>query len=148
MSENNIILYDCIEKAPIERYLKYNNFMTMAAETGENWEDLTTRIKRSNGYIASDDKQSAFKENSNLLMAFSFIKNEFSPTAMAYALRTKSINGVERDDISEGGLLETIKELSRYGVSFDDMKVDNERVKKKSLTSLVSTLKKRFKGLT
>jgi hypothetical protein len=147
MSENNIILYDCIEKAPIERYLKHNNFMAMAAETGENWEDLTTRIKRSNGYIASDDKQSAFKENSNLLMAFSFIKNEFSPSAMAYAVMVKSIDGIPCDDISESGLLETIKKVSALGVSFEDIKTDNERVKKKYLTSLLSTLKKLFRGL-
>ena len=119
----------------------------MSAETGENWEDLATRIKRINGYIASGDKQSAMQENANLLLAFNLIKSEFSASAMAYALRTESINGIPCDDISESGLIKTISLLSENGVSFEDMKTDNERVKKKSFKSLLSTLKKRFKGL-
>ena len=147
MSENNIILYDCIERTPIERYCKFNNYMAMAAETGENWEDLATRIKRVNGYIASGDKESAMQENANLLMTFNLIKSEFSASAMAYALRTESINGITCDDISENGLIKTIELLSKNGVSFEGMKTDNERVKKKSFKSLLSTLKKRFKGL-
>jgi hypothetical protein len=59
----------------------------------------------------------------------------------------KSIDGIPCDDISESGLLETIKKVSALGVSFEDIKTDNERVKKKYSTSLLSTLKKLFRGL-
>lgn len=145
---SKIVLYDDIETAPFERYRKFNNYMAMAAETGENWEDLTTRVKRCNGYIASGDKQSAIKENSNMLMAFSFIKNEFSPSGMAFACMVKSIDGVsyENADVSENGLSLILKECSKHGVSFKDIKTDTERVKKKSLMSCVYFLKKRLVG--
>jgi len=145
MSEQpNVVFYEDIETAPHQRYFKFNNYLAMAAETGENWEDLMTRIQRANKYIASDDKESAFRENSNMLMAFSFIKNEFSPTGMAYAVQVKSINGVERNDITETGLLETLDELNKIGISFSDFKHETERIKKKSLMSYLYSLKKRF----
>jgi len=142
MSNNKVVIYDDIETAPILRYLKFNNYMAMAAETGDNWEDMTTRVKRANGYILANDNESAFKELSNMLMVLALIKNEFSPTSMAYAVQVKSIDGVPCDDISEEGLTRTIQKLNEFGVSFDEMKRETERVKKKSLMSFKSFLKK------
>lgn len=146
MKEGNVVLYDDIEKAPHQRYFKFNQYLAMAAETGENWEDLMTRVQRANGYFANDDKQSGFKELSNMLMAFNFIKQGFSPTAMAYAVQVKSINGVERTDISEKGLIETLEELNKVGISFNDFKIETERVKKKYSINFKSILKRLLRG--
>lgn len=123
--------YDSIETCPFKRYQKFNKFLLLSGEVGDEPKDLYTRINRALGYNANGDSDGVAKELSNLILALNYIVNEYTPKGAALAIMVKSIDGVECKDISSDGLNKTLEKLSDLGLTNEEVSNKVETIKKK-----------------
>lgn len=124
--------YENPETIPYRRYQRFCSLLASENETGDNFSSLDKRVSRSIAYIASDERQAAINELSNLRMALHNVSSEIGLKGLAAAVMVKSIDGVPCDDISIEGLQKTLDKLSELGVSKKDIDDTTSDLKKKS----------------
>lgn len=142
MKKPLIEYYESSETAPYRRWQKFLKYLNKKDETGDEPLDIFKRADRSVAYIGAGNTDAAIKEISNLKLAYSHMVNEVGLSAMANAVMIKSINGVLCDDITTGGLQNTIDKLD--GTSKREIDEKNQLIKKKSWRNLKSITLKRF----
>lgn len=107
-----IEVYEDIEQLPIERFHKYNKLMLVDSGIGSDLADFDRHLERAMRYVGRNAK-AAEQELRNLRQCVWFIQENISPRHMAFAALVKSIDGEERDDISDEALKKTMEMLGK-----------------------------------
>jgi len=108
-SKGHIVeMYESISELPITRYHVYNKMLLLDSGIGSDIADFDGHLERVCAFIAQKDNDSAIKELQNMRQNIYFIHSALSTTNFALAALIKSIDGKERNDISDEGLAETI----------------------------------------
>lgn len=128
---NVIELYSSYENLPMERYNKFNKFVMKASDIGDDIPSFISHISKSIELIGLDCKEQAIQELQNLSYSVLAVFNEYSISQNALACMIKSINGVERNDLTDEGLEETIKMLSDAGITQEMVLSNIDGLKKK-----------------
>ena len=147
-----VIFYDSIEEMPHRRYMKFNKEMMRANEVGNTVADMMKRVDRAMSFIGAKEHDKAMKELSNAKMSYSYAQNQLEPKGLALAAMVKSINGVERNDISTSGLQSTLALLQDIGITKKELDDTSGSIKKKLRGSLkfsfLSSLKDKISSIT
>jgi len=120
------------EETVINRYNKFNKCLLLRSEIGSDPTSIYTRLSDISKVAGDPDKLA--NSMHNLLQLFSFITEEINVEHRAFAVMVASIDGEERNDITDSGLERTLKELSELGLTQRDLK--------KKLTKSAMDLKK------
>ena len=139
--------FEDVNTAPINRFVKFNSLMALSASVGSTLDDMQKRDHNVIAFLKANDIQSALQELQNKSLTKHFLKSGYTPSGHALAVMVKSIDGVERTDISEKGLQDTLDLLSKKGFSKNDIDTETDNLKKKSITSFVSTCLTRLKQM-
>ena len=115
------MLYDDIEQLPVERYNRANKFWMLSDNLGNSFEDID-RMHLQRLLLVADNKEKVLKEINNLRVLVYNVIHEVHPEQLAFAALVHSIDGSERNDLSDEGLKKTIAELSRLGLSIGEVK--------------------------
>ena len=131
-----IEFYESIETAPYRNYQKFNKYLALANEVGENPQDWYKRIDRATKYVAAGDKATAVKELSNLKLSVAHAAQEFSPQGFALAAMVKSVDGVLVTDLSAESLTKVLEAMSDSGYSLQSLRAKILDLKKKLIHKL------------
>lgn len=129
---NVLEIYDDIEDLPIDRFMKYNYLLSVDAKLGSDMKGVSEKI---DPLIVMADKKDfdnvrlgLINMKQNILM----MHENMHPKMMSFAALVKSINGKEYNDVSDAGLMETVKAMSKTRVTWGTIRVLIEELKKKS----------------
>lgn len=103
-------MYDDIEQLPIERYNRVNRLWMMSDSLGNSFDDIDT-VHLQRLLLLIDDKDKLKTEIHNLRGLVYNIIAEVHPDQMAFAALVHSIDGKERNDLTERGLKATLSLL-------------------------------------
>lgn len=129
IGSHNVAVYDSIEELPIKRFQKYNKMMLIDAGVGSDMRDIVAHVQRATIYATNGDTKNTIQELNNLLQAIELVNNELSPRYMAFVCLVAEIDGKPCNDISDDGLIATLKALGSATTS--QMTASIEAVKKK-----------------
>lgn len=104
---HTIELYDGIEEMPVARYHKFSQMMVRSAGIGSDIEAVKSKIFGIKQMLDDGENAKAKVELLNLYQTFFFIDTMTDPRSLAMACLVKTIDGKERDNISDDGLKET-----------------------------------------
>jgi len=121
LRRTRVMLYDDIEQLPVERYNRANKFWMLSDNLGNSFEDID-RMHLQRLLLVADNKEKVLKEINNLRVLVYNVIHEVHPEQLAFAALVHSIDGSERNDLSDEGLKKTIAELSRLGLSIGEVK--------------------------
>ncbi len=134
------------------RYMKFNKEMMRANEVGNTVADMMKRVDRAMSFIGAKENDKAMKELSNAKMSYSYAQNQLEPKGLALAAMVKSINGVQKDDITTSGLQDTLSFLQDIGITKKELDDTSGSIKKKLKGSLkfsfLSNLKDKISSIT
>ena len=112
-----IEMYDTISDLPIDRFNMYNKFMLVMAGVGADLTNADNHIERAMRFNASGDTENANKELENLRQCLYLTEKQINPKHLAFAVLIKSINGVERTNITDAGLQRTLEQINTISES-------------------------------
>lgn len=121
-------IYDSIDELPVIRFHKYNKYLIIDTGVGADLNSVDNHIERAIRYIAKSPND-AILELQNLRQTIYMISQELSTKHLAFATLVKSINGKERDDLSDEGIRETLSMINDIKLKEADQLI--ETVKKK-----------------
>ena len=127
LKRKKINIYADAEETVINRYNKFNKCLLLRSEVGSDPTSIYDRIADMSKVADNPDKLA--NSTHNLLQLFAFITDEINVEHNAFAVMVASIDGEDRNDISDEGLKRTLKELSDLGLT--------QKVLKKKLTKSV-----------
>ena len=142
----DVVFYDSIEEMPHRRYMKFNKEMMRANEVGNTVVDMMKRIERAMAFIGAKEHDKAMKELSNAKMSYSYAQNQLEPKGLALAAMVKSVNGVEKNDITTSGLQGTLAFLQDIGITKKELDDTSGSIKKKLKESLKFSFLYNLKG--
>lgn len=120
ISGHKVVMYDSIEDLPITRYHRFNKYMLIDAGIGSDLSSIDEHIGRAIAFMNANDTKSTVTELMNLRQSVYLLQGEVTPRHMAFAALIVSIDGKQRDDISETGLqatMELLKDVKESEVS-------------------------------
>ena len=132
----DVVFFDSIEEMPHRRYMKFNKEMMRANEVGNTVADMMKRVDRAMSFIGAKEHDKAMKELSNAKMSYSYAQNQLEPKGLALAAMVKSVNGVEKNDITTSGLQDTLAFLQDIGITKKELDDTSGSIKKKLKESL------------
>ena len=128
---SNIEFYESIDLLPIRKYQKFNKFLMISNEVGEDLSDYDRRTQRAISYLRQNDTKNAIKELTNRRQMVFNALQEYSPQNMALAVMVKSIDGIECTSIDENSLNNVLDRLNELGFSKKQIKEKVISLKKK-----------------
>lgn len=123
--------YDSIDEMPVLRYHKFNEQLMYATNIGGDMNDVEEHLRKLIEMVNRDDKTSATQAIINMSEGIRNMVSNINPRSKAFATLVRRINGKDRDDLSDVGIDETLRMLSRKGVSWGMIKFAIDYVKKK-----------------
>lgn len=139
---HKVELYAGIDEMPMANYHKFNKYLMFESGLAPDASGVIGHLSRMNELILAGEYDKLRLELQNTYQAISYIMEEMSPTAMAFACIVHSIDGRVVTDLSD----ESLKAIS-YSMNRESFKVLKEKVlelKKKLTLSLKPTSKRRF----
>jgi hypothetical protein len=125
----DVELYDSIEDLPMIRFHKYNKMMLIDGGIGSDLSDFDGHIEKAIAYNKSKTPELANIELENLRQNIYFIQSELSPKYLAFAVLIKTIDGVEKNDLSPEGLQKVLDFFAE--IPHSEITAHSEAVKKK-----------------
>ena len=107
--------YAGIDELPFARYQEYTRGLLIEAGVGGDLEAFGRHIAAIRRYNADGDKESVEHSAVNLMQSVHFAMDRINPKMIAFAALVASIDGKERNDLSETGMKATAEELARMG---------------------------------
>lgn len=128
LAGKQVELYDAIDELPVLRFHKFNKMLLIDTGVGSDLSNVDNHIDKAIRFIKKrpDD---AIRELENLRQSIFLIQSEISPNHLAFCVLVKSIDGVEKSDISDDALKKVLEELK--DATHAEMTAQNEAVKKK-----------------
>lgn len=111
LGKHDVVMYDSIDEIPIRRFHRFNKMMLVDSGIGSDLTDVDKHLERLKVYMADNKTDLALREIDNLRTNIFFIMQHLCPRHLAFAALVKSIDGEDCDDISDDGLLATMKRL-------------------------------------
>lgn len=108
----DIELYDSIEELPILRFHKYNKMLLVDSGIGSDLSDFDLHIEKAVRFIKSKSPELALQELDNLRQNVYMIQSGISPKHLSFCCLIKSVDGVEKNDLSDSGLTELLNIIS------------------------------------
>lgn len=110
-------LYTGIDELPITRFNAYNRYLLVDAGIGSDMNDVDRHIGAIRRFLGSKDIASADKELMNMRQNLAFVIGGVSPRMMAFVPLIATMNGRERNDLSDEGVRATLEELGQKGLT-------------------------------
>ena len=133
LKRTTIKMYDDIDQLPISRFNKANKYWMLHDNIGSSIGDFDEKHYAKLTLLAGD-KEKCLGELNNLRIMVYNVMNEINVEHLSFACLVHSINGKERDDLSESALSGVLKQLSDAGMT-------QERLKKKLTQSGRASMK-------
>jgi hypothetical protein len=102
-------LHDSIDELSMRRFHKYNKMLLIDAGIGSDLGDFDARIEKARVYCTTKQPELALMELDNLRQTVYFIQSEVSPKHLAFCILVRSVDGVEKNDLSIEGLQQTLE---------------------------------------
>jgi hypothetical protein len=132
-------MYDSIEELPITRFQLFNKYLLMDSGIGSSIADVDNHINKVISFIGVDN-QKAKVEVLNMRQNIAMVMANVSPEMNCFVVMIKTINGVATtdSDMTEEGIQQVIKTLSKRSVPYKFLKDVLSAIKKKLTSSLNS----------
>jgi hypothetical protein len=113
---HKIEMYDSIQSLPIWRFQEYNKYMVVESGIGSDLEAIDTSLTALRSLI-SQDPNAAIRKTVNYQQSLHFIMQNVSPKMAAFFMLVNKIDGekVTDDELTDEGITELIRKLSRNG---------------------------------
>ena len=134
LKKHTVRLYDNIEQMPIERFNKVNKYWMLDDNIGSSISDFD-KAHYAKFMLLLDNKEKMAKELENFRILVYNIMNEVNVSHYSFACMVHSIDGVEKNDLSENGLKVVLKELSDLGFTQEALKKKPKTTGKRFTTS-------------
>ena len=129
---NKIVLYNSIHDLNFQRSHAFTKYMGMDADIGGDMQAVAKHYEKL--FMFSNNpkemKVELQKEAYNLYFFWFLVLENFNPQYLSFACMVHSIDGKEYNDITEDGLIETVKAVSYTGLTAGEMGDWLENVKK------------------
>lgn len=129
IGKREVEIFDSIEDLPMIRFHKYNKMLLIDGGIGSDLSDFDGHIEKAMAYVKSKTPELANIELENLRQNIYFIQSELSPKHMAFAVLVKSIDGVDKNDLSPEGLQKVLDFFAN--IPQIEMAAHSDAVKKK-----------------
>src|SRR5574344_1662499 len=106
---HKILLYDDVEEMSVVRYNKFNQSMMLSSVLGDGSKGLKNVLSSVLGKIECGDLSGAKIGIKNAFLSIDFSENAIDPKSNALAIIVHSIDGVEKNDVSDDGIAYTRK---------------------------------------
>jgi len=130
---NKIQLINDIDQMTIGRYNQFQCQLITAA-IGQSMDEVTAKFSRLDQFLSAKKIDLAASERRLIQQNIWSAINKINYQSFVFACLVHSIDGDERNDISEGGLQDTVKALEQTGLTQNDLKQANQKIKKKFKT--------------
>lgn len=127
-----IKFFDTPESMPMRRYRRFNKFLMVENEVGNDFADYEKRTQKAISFVKQGMIKEALQELSNRRQMVFNAFAEYSPRDRALAILVHSIDGVEYRDYSKTGLDEILNRLEEIGFTNKQSTEVVDEVKKKS----------------
>jgi len=104
----------------------------MGVESVARIDDVIRHYNKVNTFLSMDKTQEAKVEMHNLHMNLYAMMEKYNTKSLSFACLVTEINGNKRDDISDEGLMETVRMLEKTGITYEDLTNTLNESKKKS----------------
>lgn len=132
---HKVVIYDDIEEMNIVRYHKFSQSMMQASIIGFGTGGLRDALMKIMRDIERGDNESAMLGIKNAFLSIKFSEETIDPSSNAFAVLIHSIDGEEREDISDDGMART-REIVECIFSVKERNSVLDTVKKKLTTTL------------
>lgn len=130
LGRHDITLYDAADELPEARWVKFQKYLMLESGIGSDSNAVEAHVDRLEKLISDKTRQKeAMTELRNLRQTLHFINAGVNPQSLAFAVMIKSIDGIERDNISESGIEETRQLIN--DIAHDKVAITVESLKKK-----------------
>lgn len=133
IGKHKVKIYSGVDDMPISRYNKFNMFLLRDSGVGSTFKDIMTRLAHLDGWLAKENIENAMVERKNLQLTFFTALNEINFQQMAFACLIVSIDNADCNDLSDQGIMETLKKLEDTGITQKELLQINQ--KKKTIVS-------------
>lgn len=125
-------LYDSVQELPVWRFQQFNMNIMLEAGIGSDIDGFIKRVQ-SVRVLMGRDKEGASRELSNMVQSVVNIIEGVSPEMAAFCMLIHKLDGrvIEDSDLSDEGIKELVKELSKRRFSIFQIRGFLKSIKKK-----------------
>lgn len=127
--KHKVTYYDSINELPITRYHIYNKMLLVDSGIGGSIADFDNHCDRLVAFLHRNELDNAYKEIDNLRQNIFLIQSALSPKHLAFAAIVKEVDGVERNDLTDDGLKETLAIIGDCAKGEADDVIDSAKKK-------------------
>lgn len=126
---HKVTYYETISELPITRYHVYNKMLLVDSGIGSTIADFDNHCDRLVAYLHRNEMENAYKEIDNIRQNIYLIQSALSPKHLAFAAIIKEVDGVERNDITDAGLKETLAMIGDCPIGEADENIESAKKK-------------------
>lgn len=128
--KGTITYYETKNELPAIRWKQFNKMCLIQSNVGNDMESIVKTIQQIDMWIAKDEKKHALSKRNNLFILLALIHQGVNPGSLAFAPLVYSINGKEKEDLSEEGFIKTSEEVEKLNFTVSQIEEMREDVKK------------------
>lgn len=128
---HKVEIYDTAEKMTMKRYQRFNKFLMIDNEVGNDFADFNQRLAKAIAYLKKGMQSEGVAELENWRQMVYNAFTEYSPKGMALALLVHKIDGEVYDDMTASGLQNILNRLEEIGFTEEGATNTVADVKKK-----------------
>lgn len=129
---NTIELYSSARELPIKRYHELQKNLLVDSGIGSTMEDVVKHYSNINAFLEHEKIQEAKVEMNNLNMNLYAMMSRYNTKSLSFATLVTKINGVPCNDLTDEGLMATVRLLEQTGITYDKLETELQESKKKS----------------
>jgi hypothetical protein len=127
---HKVVLHDSPGELTLDRFRVFNQALILDSELGSGANDWNLLAARAVAFIEADRKREAQQIIQNAQQLLRLTVAGVNPKMNAFAALVQSIDGNDRNDLTEAGLNQTISILSKSGLTWNKMLDWIDEVKK------------------
>lgn len=127
--KHKVTYYETISELPITRYHIYNKMLLVDSGIGSTIADFDNHLDRLMAFLHRKEIENAYKEIDNIRQNVFLIQSALSPKHLAFAAIIKEIDGVERNDLTDDGLKETLSMIGDSPLGEADAAMESAKKK-------------------
>lgn len=135
IKEHEVEIFDSAEKMPMKRFNRFNKFIMIDNEVGNDFADFNARLSKAIAFFKKGMQSEGVGELENWRQMVYNSFTEYSPKGMALAILVHKIDGEEYNDITANGLQKVLDKLDEIGFTEEQATNTVADVKKKSKTN-------------
>lgn len=128
---NTLEMYSSLEEIPVGRFQIYNRFVLMDAGIGSDVNSVASHVSMIQGFARTQQFEKALLQLQNYHQLLHFVVSNVSPEMNSFYVLIHKINGKLNEDVSEEGISDQMKKLSKSGLTMGKVRGFLEWFKKK-----------------